>query len=557
MGQDHVNGWRVALVLIFALPLGGALLVLTGGALVGQTTDVAGQIARTEELLRSARELRDRLMADPQRPAYHFMPPAGWMNDINGTVFWRGRYHLFYQAYPDSAHWNAICWGHASSVDLVHWVHHPIILSPTPGGPDREGCFSGVVVIHDGVPTAVYHGAPDGTCLATSTDDLLIHWAKHAANPVLPVPREGDPHFGEYIVYDPCAWQEGNTWYLLCGGTRPQGLDTAYLFRSADLVNWEYVRPFYEPKPEWTELGEDCAVPTFFPLGRRYMLLFVSHKYGCQYYLGRHPHERFIPEVHGRMNWAGGQLIAPMNMLDAKGRRMMFGWVCEARRDASSRAAGWAGVMTLPRILRLGRDGQLRIEPVPEIEVLRQDHHAETGIALVSGAERTLPDVSGDCLEIDLEWEVGAAKEVGLAVRCAPDDAERTEIVYSAQDKTLRVDTSKSSLSGDVVRPWPCPWGVMYDDPLAARVLPFDSEPSTISDVPVQVAPLELSPGEPLRLRIFIDRSILEVFANGRQCVTQRFYPSRPDSLGVKLFAREGAAKVTRLDAWRMDPAAE
>jgi sucrose-6-phosphate hydrolase SacC (GH32 family) len=73
----------------------------------------------------------------------------------------------------------------------------------------------------------------------------------------------------------------------------------------------------------------------------------------------------------------------------------------------------------------------------------------------------------------------------------------------------------------------------------------------------VQVAPLELSPGEPLRLRIFIDRSILEVFANGRQCVTQRFYPSRPDSLGVKLFAREGAAKVTRLDAWRMDPAAE
>ncbi len=524
---------------------------------MSQPTSSPEQIERTETLLGAARDLRAQLSSDPQRPAYHFMPPSGWMNDINGTVFWKGRYHVFYQANPDEAHWKWVQWGHASSVDLVHWVHHPIAFSPTPGGPDREGCFSGVVVTHDGVPTAVYHGSPDGTCLATSTDDLLIHWTKHPANPVIPVPREGDPNFGKYFVYDPCAWQEGDTWYVLCGGTRPEGLDTGYLFRSQDMVRWEYVRSFYEPNPEWTEMGEDCAVPIFFPLGRKYMLLFVSHRCGCQYYLGRHPHERFIPEQHGRMNWAGGQLIAPMSMADARGRRLMFGWVCEARRDSVTRAGGWAGVMTLPRILRLGRDGVLGIEPVPELAVLRQEHRERRGLRLTADGEVTLDDVSGDCLELSLQVRVGRAGEVGLAVRCSPDGAERTEIVYRPVEGTLSIDTSRSSLSPDVVRPWPCPWGVMYDDPLQTRTLFFHGEPSTIADVPVQTAPLALERDETLRLHVFLDRSILEVFANGRQCLTQRFYPSRPDSLGVRLFARGGSATVERLDAWQMGPAME
>jgi sucrose-6-phosphate hydrolase SacC (GH32 family) len=73
--------------------------------------------------------------------------------------------------------------------------------------------------------------------------------------------------------------------------------------------------------------------------------------------------------------------------------------------------------------------------------------------------------------------------------------------------------------------------------------------------VTAQEAPFELHPGEPLCLRIFLDRSILEVFANGRQCVTQPIYPTRPDSLGVTVFARGGSVTVASLDAWDMAPA--
>ena len=509
-------------------------------------------VEHTEALIGSARELREKLLGDPQRPRYHFLPPAAWMNDVNGTLFWRGRYHLFYQHNPLGAYWHLMHWGHASSTDLVHWVHHPIALAPTPDGPDREGCFSGNAVIHDGVPTLVYHGTPDGTCLATPEDDELLRWRKHPANPVIRVPRGGEPEHGRYQVYDPWAWQDGGCWYVLCGGHEAARGDTAYLFRSTDLVHWEYRHPFYRSDGRWTELGEDCAVPCFFPLGERHVLLFVSHKYGAQYYVGRYRDERFEPEQHGRMNWAGGQLIAPMTLRDPHGRQLFFGWVCEAIHNCSSRAAGWAGVMTLPRELSLDEKGRLGVEPVPELQVLRLGHSQRQPFRLEADEELTLDEVHGDGLELAVEMRSHHARRFGVKVRCSPDGAEETVIAFSPHRGTLSVDTRRSSLRQDVVQPWPCPWGVMYPNPLERRVLPFHAEPVDIEHVAVQEAPLELDAEEPLRLRVFLDRSVLEVFANGRQCVTQRLYPSRDDSVGVRLFAHGAAAEVRSLEAWEM-----
>ena len=99
---------------------------------------------------------RSRLASDPYRPVYHYLPPMNWMNDPNGTIFWKGRYHVFYQYNPDGAYWGNIHWGHASSLDLVHWTDHPIALAPTPDGPDRDHCFSGAAFINkEGVVTAI------------------------------------------------------------------------------------------------------------------------------------------------------------------------------------------------------------------------------------------------------------------------------------------------------------------------------------------------------------------------------------------------------------------
>ena len=114
------------------------------------------------------------------------------------------------------------------------------------------------------------------------------------------------------------------------------------------------------------------------------------------------------------------------------------------------------------------------------------------------------------------------ATRYGLKVRCSPGGEEQTLVYYDAETKKLSIDTRKSSIG---------------DGPKS-----------------IEAGPLELKPGEPLKLRVYVDKSVVEVFANGRQAVMRRIYPTRSDSLGVVLYSEGGPTKVTKLEAWDMMP---
>jgi sucrose-6-phosphate hydrolase SacC (GH32 family) len=181
------------------------------------------------------------------------------------------------------------------------------------------------------------------------------------------------------------------------------------------------------------------------------------------------------------------------------------------------------------------------MEPAPELEILRYDLREQKDILVSPNAEHAVQDVRGDSLEISLEIAPEQAAECGIKVRASPDGAEHTVIVYDAKAKVLRIELAKSTL----------------DPAIKYLYLPFGDafargSPDGQRAADRQEAPLELRPGEPLRLRIFLDRSVLEVFANGRQCLAQRVYPTRSDSLNVALLARGGQAKVISLKAWSM-----
>jgi sucrose-6-phosphate hydrolase SacC (GH32 family) len=494
-----------------------------------------------EELIKHSRELRAKFLADPHRPTYHFVALEGLAMpfDPNGCIYWKGKYHLFYifqdPALPRGGH----CWGHASSINLIHWVHHPTALAPAPNDPDI-GIFSGNGFINkDGIPTLIYFGIDAGICIATSEDDDLNYWTKSPANPVIPIPKEGEPGYGQYNVFDPHAWVEGDTYYVILGGKvlPKREYDTVFLFKSKNLVNWEYVHPFYQPNPAWTGPEEDCACPDFFRLGNRHILLCISHPRGARYYSGRYENETFYPEKHNRMNWPGGTCFAPESLLDDKGRRIMWAWVLGRRPREIAQASGWSGVMTLPRVLSLADDGTLRIEPAEELKRLRLNHRKRENIVLPADVELVLNDVRGDGLELAVEMHPQNAHEFGVIVRRSPDGSEQTVITCDPKSKLLKVDVSKSSLDKNVKYWTFCMMG--GENP----------------EVQAQEAPFELRHGETLKLRIFLDRSILEVFANERQCVTQRIYPTRRDSLGVTLLSRGGSTKVNTLDVWDMAPA--
>lgn len=459
------------------------------------------------------------------RPRYHFLPPANWLNDPNGLIHWNGEYHMFYQYNPDGPFHAMIHWGHAASPDLVHWRHLPVALAPEPGTPDEHGCWSGCAVDDGGVPTLVYSGnSPAGqrACVATSADGLVT-WQKYAGNPVIPAP----PANLDLLEYrDHSIWKEGGAWYQVMGaGIRGVG-GAALLYRSADLYDWEYLGPLYvgdarATEPVWTGSVWEC--PDFFALDGRHVLLVSVWDNMQLYYpavfVGDYTNHSFAPVSLGKLDY-GASLYATQSFRDASGRRLVFGWLREQRADEAQRAAGWSGAMSLPRILSLKSNGVLEQRPAPELERLRGRHLRLEGADLAAATER-LTGMRGDTLEIAVEIDPGDAAEVGLAVLRSPDGAEQTRITYGRAEGRLALDTTRSSLSQSV-------------------------------QVGVYAGPLELAPGEPLRLRIFLDRSIVEIFANERACVSGRVYPTREDSLGLELFASGGSATAVALDVWEL-----
>lgn len=483
------------------------------------------------------------LLKDPHYPHYHFATPCGGCHpfDPNGALFWKGRYHLFhiFQDGDEKIHgfgFNS-SWAHASSTDLIRWQRHPTALSP---GDGDNRIYSGNALIgKDGRPTIVYNGGT-GICIATSCDDGLIKWEKHPANPVIPV--GADVH----------VWIENKIYYaILGGGGDPSALrrdngkgDSAELYMSDNLVDWKSLGPFYKGRREWTEGGEDCACPDFFPLGNRHVLLFMSHQCGTQHYIGRYDGLRFHPEQHGRMNWPGGTVVAPETFLDAKGRRIMWNWACESRNAEAQRKAGWSGVMTLPRILSYDDDFGLRIEPVEEVATLRKNYRIHTGIKLSPGTVLSLSDIQGDCMELAIQTVMPDNEFLSICLFASPDGEEHTTVTLHPKKGTIEIDASASSLTSSTYHPWPHPWSAHHPPGKYAS-----------DDMRLQCAPLGNNGRADGRfsIRIFLDRSILEVFVNGRQCVTQRIYPTRGDSKGISLFCGGGQMLVQSIEAWDLD----
>ncbi len=460
----------------------------------------------------AARELRERILSDPARPGYHFVMPEGIAMpfDPNGAIYWKGRYHLFYIFQDSSSGKKSDHWGHVSSTDLFHWRHHPTRL--------LDGMYSGNCFINgDGVPTICYHQVDQGNAMAVALDDDLNEWRKLDSNPITPKTEEGDEHHGKYRSWDPFAWLEGDTYYAIFGGKRP-----AIAKAPALSGEWQYVGDLFAHGVEGVPLNEDVSCAELFKLGNKDVLLCISHTLGCRYYLGEWKDEQFHPESHAQMSWVDNAFFAPESLQDDDGRRIMWAWLFDYGKFGIRWEQGWSGTMSLPRVLSLSEDGQLLMDVPREIEALRYDAFTKKNFALQSGVDLVVDDVRGNSLELYVEMESSDAKEFGVKVCVSPDGQEQTVISYDVAEGKLKVDAGKSG--------------------------PEDKAKS------VEAGPFELKDGERLKLRIFVDKSVVEVFANSRQAVVRRIYPAQPDSLGVSLFTAGGPAKVHTLKSWKISP---
>lgn len=434
----------------------------------------------------------------PARPAevpshwltYHLAHPgpgSGWPGDPNCAFYWKGRYHLHY-IYN---HRDGFSFAHVSSDDMVHWRWHPTTLTPPKTG---HGMFSGTgFFTKDGRPAIIYHGEGSGrNQIAFAEDDSLEKWTQ----PVAIHPKEPSGADSAARQWDPDCWLNGDTYYGISGGAPP------HLMKSQDLQHWVSLGLLMHPEMPDT-LGvkkeEDVSCANMFKIGHKWMLLCISHDLGCRYYLGDFKDEKFLPDFHAMMNWKKWEFFAPESLLTPDGRRVMWAW-CNLEYPQTA-------IQSLPRELSLPEDGILRIKPLRELEKLRSDEKSASPISLPRDTSYPLDGIAGDAMELQVSFDPGTAQAYGLEVYC---------------------------------------------DASGKNGFPILLEPATRSlHLGAVTVPLDLKAGEAVTVRVFLDKSMIEVFVNDRQAaVASHRYAD--GNVGIRLTSSGGAATATEVKAWRM-----
>lgn len=493
---------------------------------------------KTNPLVIRMKESREKLSVEKYRPVYHFVSPEGNQNDPNGLCYWQGKWHLFYQAYPPED--TRQHWGHAISEDLIHWKDLPYAIYPNP----EYQCYSGSTFAEDERVIAMYHGTRVGNMVAVSSDPLLLNWDKVAGKAVIPMKSmTGFPL--PYSVFDPCIWKKDSVYYSLSAGRLAEGPGNKqwranFLFRSLDLERWEYMHEFVE-NDRFTLAGDDGACPYFWPIGDKYILIFFSHMSGGQYLLGDYDkaRDKFVVTNGGRFNFGAygpSGVHAPSATPDGNG-----GVIVIFNMNPGKPTSGWNQIMSLPRLLTLINRDDLGIEPAGDIMSLRKDGKHLKNIELPANKEIVLKDINGDAMELEAEIDMKDSKTVEINVLRSPGKEEFTRIIFYKE---------KGFTGGRAYFPGSRRQSVNYS------LISIESSYSTIlPDVgirPPETAPIMLDRDETLKLRVFIDKSIVEVFANGKQCVAMRIYPGRVDSKGISIQSRGEKAMLLSLDAYQM-----
>ena len=467
------------------------------------------------------------------RPAYHFTPEKNWMNDPNGLVFYEGEYHLFYQYNPYGNTWGHMSWGHAVSNDLLHWEHLPVALEeyPDPVTGDSTMIFSGTAVIDKNNTSGLCEGKDCMIAIYTShvhkngegksqhqslaySNDKGRTWKRYDKNPILDIQRKD---FRDPKVF----WYEPQQKWVMA--TVIPDLYKVRLYESKNLLEWNQLSEF-GPLADTSRIWE-CPDLYELPVegndGKTKWVLSLSGGHpqgpkfvGMQYFVGHFDGTHFTPDDpkqaalyvdHGKDFYAG---IVYNNIPKEDGRTIMIGWVNNWTYGGQLPTSPWRSAMSIPRILSLKetKSGFRLIQtPITEIIDLRaemiEDPHSSEGSA-----------------EIELEFDIEQSEEIGIKLFKSAD--EETIVGYRVKDQVLFLDRRKSG------------------------IVSFNPEFSSIEEVAVK--PI----GGKIKLQIFIDQSIIEVFANdGEATISDYAFPEKPD-YKIETYSKGGKTPIFKL--WKL-----
>lgn len=499
---------------------------------------------------------RETLLADPYRPGYHFaIIEDARTSDPNGAFYADGRYHFMYLYYHQGT--EAFHWGHVSSIDLLHWRHHPDALTSDRGD---QGCFSGgAFVDDDGTAYISYWKFPskDGSdcggvqlAYAKAPYEEWTRIQPLAVESISPewkdwgVTRLEDENGKDFFVGSADAsniWKKDGIYYMQTGnkhvldayGRKPEDPeiykgDWTDLFKSTDLKNWTYVHRFYQNPhlgPDWPDETEDNMCPSFLPLADKpvdgqftdkWLEVFISHNRGAQYYIGNYDGETFYPTQHGRFSWVDIVYFAPELLQDHRNRQIGWSWLYYYPGEEVHKR-GWTstGTYSLPRVFWYEKEC-LHMAPIEELD--RLQFNAQTFRVGVIHGKKELPVKNGESFRLRGEIDPREDQKISFIVRADEENGEYTELFVDLQEGILGLDTRNCGVDG----------------------------PKN-----VEKAPFVLEKGEKLSVDIFVDKSVIEIFVNNRQAICRRAFPSNPhNAKGVYVVAE--SADFGTLHAYEM-----
>ena len=480
---------------------------------------------------------------EQHRPQLHFTPPAHWMNDPNGMVYYKGEYHFFYQYYPDSTVWGPMHWGHAVSKDLVHWEHLPIALYP-----DSLGyIFSGSAVIDVNNTSGFGKKGGESPMVAMYTSHNMANekakrmdiesqsiaysldkgrtWTKYGRNPV--IKNTGSRDFRDPKVY----WNEKiKRWVvvLAVGGH-------VEFYNSKDLKDWTLGGKFGENAGSHGGVWE-C--PDLFPLyskeeQKTKWILIVNIGNGApnggsgsQYFIGDFDGKNFVNDntpdkilwqEYGKDNYAG---VTYSNAPD--NRRILIGWMSNWQYATVVPTSTWRSATTLPRTLSLHKTPEgLRLyqKPVSEFTALRTSQ-----IVIPTSTLKEFKTIEDNSTtnEFDLSFDLEKTSASNFGIELSNSKNEKVEIGYDVATKQFYTDRTASGK-------------INFSKDFSGKFYAPRSSKSKI-----------------LKMHIIIDVASAELFADeGSVTMTTIFFPNEDFKI-TKIFSKNGETQLTKGNIWHL-----
>jgi fructan beta-fructosidase len=462
---------------------------------------------------------KDSLYHEQYRPQIHFSPPAHWMNDPNGLVYYKGIYHLFYQYYPEATVWGPMHWGHATSADLVHWKNRPIALYP-----DSIGLiFSGSVVV-DYQNTSGFgkNGSPPLVAIFTQHDQAKEKagrvdaqtqsiafsndggntWKKYEHNPVIKNPGINDFRDPKVMWYAP-----GKKWIMTLATK-----DRITFYSSKNLKAWKKESEFGE------NLGAHGGVwecPDLFPMtandGKKVWVLIVNINPGgpqggsaTQYFTGSFDGKIFKPN-NTDTRWVdqGSDEYAGVTWSNTGNRRIFLGWMSNWQYATTVPTKAWRSAMTIPRelkLLKVGKSYYVASEPVKELSAIK-------GQPLVFASGKG--DINGKRLSqrsdgrFELTLSIKQLKSFFITFSADntihDDEAEKLTVGFDEDENAWYIDRTKAGESA-------------FNKDFAKRFIAKRTASSPNSDI-----------------TLILDAASVELFADrGLTVMTSIFFPKKP-----------------------------